>query len=124
MHEGNDRVLGMTPMQTGLRQHGAASAWLREFEPLPDSQLRQIVRLHTDEGARRQGDAGRLLRDLCIEADIAATVLVIEPKAYADAPLDDDALAAWYRRYGFKAIQSDPITLMARSPRAAANGTH
>lgn len=79
--------------------------------------IRLIRGLYTDPAKRRLGDARYLMCEICVEADMQKTVLVLEPKADDDGPLDDTALENFYRRFGFQVIQRGAVTLMARQPR-------
>ena len=65
------------------------------------------VRVPDDE--QRQGHGTRLLRALCVEADAGGWVLVLEPA--------EQWHEAWYGRFGFRRIQSEPVVLLMRSAR-------
>jgi len=110
------------PMELGPRSHQGASLSLELFGPMPDDYLRQIVRLQTDPERRRQGDATRLLRMTCDEADVNETVLVLSAAPFGPAPVDGAHLAAWYRRFGFRLVQSAPMLLFARQNRRVVRG--
>jgi ribosomal protein S18 acetylase RimI-like enzyme len=92
--------------------------------PLPNlDRLRQITGVFTDPDKRRQGHARWLMCEVCVEADQAGTVLLLEPDPFEDdAPLDAGALELFYRRFGFRVIQREPCVLMAREPRVSHSG--
>jgi hypothetical protein len=120
----NDSTL-IAPMTIGLRRYQGATARLAQLPALLDDRVLQILSLETADYRRRMGDAAKLLKMLVEEADISSTVLVLEPRPYrGDSPLDAQALIAWYRRYGFRTIQTEPIILMSRAPRIASSTRH
>ena len=97
-------------MRLGKRQLGAASCVLGPSAALP-AHLRDVVEVSevfVPEWHRRKGIASRLLRQVCDDADAHGKVLMLMPDG-------DDWLPAWYARFGFVAIQNNPV-LMARQP--------
>jgi hypothetical protein len=70
------------------------------------------------------GDASKLLKIICQEADLTGTILVLQPKPGDDCPLDATHLAYWYRRYGFSVIQTEPVVLMSRVARQVKSRLH
>lgn len=67
----------------------------------------ELVKLYTDEASRRNGYASELMLDVCDDADITGTVLMLRPV---------DGMELFYSRFGFARIQTKPVTLMARMP--------
>lgn len=118
----------MITMDLGSRSLDGASLVLTQLVGATNDvadRIRVIVRMQTTEECRRKGAATRLLKQVCGEADLYETVLVLTPAAFLDAPIDDTHLAAWYRRFGFNAIQTEPVVLMARQFRKTPHGrTH
>lgn len=106
-------------MNLGIRSEGAASLMIEPGLPPFDkeAQMRTITKLRTAPEARRKGDARWLLCEVMVEADKERTVLVLEPKPDEGGPLDVEELELWYRRFGFRVVQREPITLMVRPPR-------
>lgn len=116
----NDHVDPPAWMDMGTRAYEGASLLIAPLTGIEESmtnQVRLIVRMQTDPDCRRQGHATKLLRQVCMEADDALTVLVLTPTPFLDAPLNATALAVFYRRFGFETIQTDPTVLMSRAPR-------
>lgn len=104
-------------MQIGHRTYNGADLRISQG-PIDEDNCRLISHVHTMAEHRRKGDASKLMRNVCMEADENGTVLVLEPKAPEhDKPMDDIDLQLWYRRYGFERIQSEPVVLMMRAPR-------
>lgn len=108
-------------MPIGERVQAAARVQIDAFDHPSlgkDNERVRLVRgLWTDPAARRRGDARFLMCEICVEADNQGTVLVLEPKADENAPLDNAQLENFYRRFAFRVIQRAPVTLMARQPR-------
>lgn len=107
-------------MNQGPRTLGAASLQVRTCKALPKSmreQTREIAHLHCDRDSQQQGEASKLLHQVCTEADDAGITLVLWPNPYGDdIALSQAQLIAWYaRRFGFVQIQPSP-PLMARAP--------
>lgn len=92
---------------TGERRHGTATLKLAISRALPKrmrSKVREVIGLHTPTKDRGNGLASYLMSSVCYEADQHSIVLLLTP---------DSGLDAFYRQFGFKAIQNNP-TLMAR----------
>lgn len=109
----------MTP---GERAHGHSRLTIKVVEGQGFTEdeaqrVRMIVGLHTDKGYRRKGDATRLMKQVCGEADEDGTLLLLEPKPDDEAELDEFILQNFYRRFGFTRVQKQPIVLMARKGR-------
>lgn len=103
----------MDGMKLGKRRIGHASLMLSHSKALPEnlSAIVEISQVTTAEGHRRKGNATRLLKDVCNEADESGTVLMLMPDG-------EDWLTDWYEKHGFQTIQTAPL-LMARPPRNA-----
>lgn len=109
----------MTP---GERTNGHARVRIELADKiglLPEEaeRARLVVGLFTDRGYRKKGDATKLLRQICGEADEDGTLLLLEPKSDDDAEFDEFLLQNFYRKFGFTRIQKEPIVLMARRGR-------
>lgn len=68
--------------------------------------IREVLSVFTPEPDRRKGYATALLRAVCEEADKYGKVLMLTAS---------DELTPFYRKFGFKVIQGEPV-LMARRP--------
>lgn len=99
-------------MQVGLRKWKSAS--LRIGEPDIPAHMRPHMREVLDVKSEnpRNGDATRLLYQVCAEADKAFTTLLLMPAAF-DAGMNTEQLEKWYAKFGFERIQDEPV-LMAR----------
>lgn len=109
-------------MIPGERAQGHSRLTVKEvegegFTPEEAQRVRMIVGLHTDRGYRRKGDATRLMKQVCGEADEDGTLLLLEPKPDDDAEFDEFLLQNFYRRFGFTRVQKAPVVLMARKGR-------
>ena len=91
--------------------------------PKMRGKLREIVGLVVLPGARQEGRASALMREVCGQADAHGIVLVLTVVAdpFSAPAMSAPELAGWYsRRFGFKGIESSGTTvLMAREPNAA-----
>lgn len=78
---------------------------------------REIAHLHCERDSQHQGEATKIMHEVCQEADDADITLVLWPKPYGDdIALSQTQLIDWYaRRFGFQQIQPNP-PLMARMP--------
>ena len=97
-------------MKLGKRQLGAASCRLGTSDALP-AHLRDVIEVSdvfVPEWHRRKGIASRLMQQVCDDADTFGNVLMLMPG-------ESEWLPAWYERFGFVAIQNNPV-LMARQP--------
>lgn len=106
-------------MQTGPRVLGSASLNVRVSVALPArmrDRTREITKLQTAADSQHTGEAGRLMEQVCDEADTHGITLVLWPRPFGDIALSEAQLIAWYaRRFGFVQIQPDP-PMMARMP--------
>lgn len=91
-----------------------------ELPPHMDK-VREVTRLWTAPGNRKQGYATELLKQVCGEADMLGYVLMLQPKEFGRSEGLKD-LAKWYERFGFVKIQNNPV-LMARAPEFKATVT-
>lgn len=75
----------------------------------------------TDPANRGKRLATAALQLLLHLSDNSGFALDVIPRSF-DGPLDDDALAAWYRRHGFRPITTPPDTgrEMRREPSGSA----
>ncbi len=97
--------------------------------PADMERVRELTRVWTEPGSRKQGYATELVQTVCDEADASNVVLILQPKSFGDAwtkgagakdqgaylALKSEKLEGWYRRFGFVRTQSNPV-LMARAP--------
>lgn len=97
--------------------------------PSDMDRVREVSRVWTEPGSRKQGYATELMSTVCDEADSEGVVLILQPKPFGDRwpkgagakdqsaylALKAEKLEAWYRRFGFIRTQSNPV-LMARAP--------
>jgi GNAT superfamily N-acetyltransferase len=83
-----------------------------------DSESVRVIRmLRTEPERRRKGDATFLMAQVCVEADNARKILLLDAIPYEEgAPLDEGGLMLFYSRFGFKRISDDAPT-MVREPR-------
>lgn len=106
----------MDVVNPGERTHKQASLRVVESDAMPEDmrgQIREIVSLTSANP--RKGHATTLMWTVCHEADQDRTVLILQPKRFADGELDDEKLVRWYSKFGFRTIQQEPV-LMARQP--------
>lgn len=75
-----------------------------------------ITEVQTSREARGRGHARELMREVLADADREGAVLGLaaQPDGSIGA-LDEAALANWYRRLGFKELETDPA-VMVRNP--------
>lgn len=106
-------------MKYGERTFGHASLRLCSPSALPLHMRGKVVELRslrTDPEQRRQGHADQLLRLVTVEAERSKKFLLIkvEPEAESVGPggPDREALAAFYDRHGFVAIQPEPLLMV------------
>lgn len=107
-------------MNQGPRTLGSASLQIRISKALPREmrdQTREIAHLHCERESQNHGEATKLMRQVCDEADAANITLLVWPNPYGeDIALSQGQLIEWYaRRFGFVQIQPNP-PLMARMP--------
>lgn len=93
----------------GKRSHEGAKCRIGYTMAVPvemRGKIREVNSLHTEPGMRGKGQATKLMREVCAEADKCDKVLILLP--------DDDKLMAWYQKFGFELIQQDPKMIMMR----------
>lgn len=103
-------------MNLGPRTNDHASLKLVKPRALPPHMQGDVVELtglRTAPAHRGQGYAGDLLRDVCLEADMAQRFLFLCVNPGGGLTLKD--LTQFYMRHGFMPIQANPI-LMIRPP--------
>jgi hypothetical protein len=104
----------------GLREHKSAQlprTHLRGRRLCPKvmrDQTREIVGLESTNP--RKGYATTLMWSVCHEADTAGITLILQPRPFGDAALDEGKLERFYMRFGFVVFQKEPVVLMARTP--------
>lgn len=108
----------MDAMKVGWRRYGASRLFVRKSTAFPKAMqpfIREVRSVETPIQHQRQGLATMLLRNVCAEADRAGMVLVLWPAPWgANESMNTEQLAEWYKKFGFEAIQSNPV-LMARA---------
>lgn len=93
----------------GKRTHEGAKCRIGYTMAVPTNMrghIREVSSLHTEPGMRGKGQATKLLKQVCEEADKCGKVLILLP--------DDEKLVAWYQKFGFEIIQQEPKMLMMR----------
>jgi len=99
-------------MKTGLIVHGAASCQVDKSPALPEGIL-ELSRLFVPEILRRSGLATKLLVAVCADSDRSKTPIAL--MIDKEKPL---WLVNMYEKHGFEVIQSEPVCIMARRPKA------
>jgi GNAT superfamily N-acetyltransferase len=105
-------------MKTGTLQLGNASLHLGYPQIVPGDLrgfAREITEFYVPEEFRGKGEGTELLKDVCEQADQNKILLVLIA--------DTLKLAMYYERFGFVAIQKEPM-LMVRSPKSAEMVVH
>ena len=100
-------------LKYGERKHGGARLTLARPRALPEHMRGPIVEvrgLRTAVAARGRGDAGALMLETTVEADVAGVVLFlcVEP----EEGVERDRLLAFYVRNGFLPIQAEPLLMV------------
>ena len=104
-------------MNPGIRKLKSASLRVARPVGLPhemQEQIRELIDMHSAN--QRKGHATALLKAVCKEADTEWLTLMVQVQPFDDG-MDMDKLKRWYERLGFVEVQSQPVILMARSPR-------
>jgi len=97
-------------MKPGTIQLGNASLHIGYPQIVPGNLrgfAREITEFYVPEEFRGKGEGTELLKEICTQADEKRIMLVLIA--------DTEKLAMYYERFGFMAIQKQPI-LMARCP--------
>lgn len=105
-------------MPRGPRVYRTASLLIDSTDAVPQHMrwgVREVSSLQVPLEDRRKGYATALMQMIAVEADRAAMVLMILPAPYQEGGLTQEQLEAFYARFGFVKIQTEP-TLMARQP--------
>lgn len=76
--------------------------------------IREVSKVYTDAGHRKQGYGTQLMQQVCEFADLNNFVLILTPSPQANT-ITKDKLMDWYKRFGFVKTQDSPV-LMARAP--------
>jgi hypothetical protein len=92
------------------------------LSPQAAKHCKQVTHIQTPEQDRNKGQATALLKQIGLMADLNNWALVLKPESYADSPLDDQSLIAWYLRNGFAELQPAPELLLFRAPKRRING--
>ena len=103
-------------MEAGLLAQGHASLKLSPLAGMEDRQLLQISDLKVDEEHQNQGEATRLMEEVCRRADMSMFLLILSPQPFNNGPLSAQNLQRWYGKFGFKVVQDKPV-LMCRDPK-------
>jgi len=104
-------------MKPGKRTSGPASLLLTYCPSLPSpvrGRALEVTHVVTPVADRRKGHASALLKSVCAEADAAGKLLLLFPKPFDVPELTGEQLASWYGRFGFSAIQVEPVVMMVR----------
>ena len=94
-------------MKLGKREYSQASCWIRMMADLPSSLqdgVRLIHDLQTPKGMRGKGLGTKILDQVCKEADLDGTTLILMP--------DSDKLEKWYNGFDFKRVQDNPVLMI------------
>jgi len=105
-------------MKTGTIQLGNASMHIGYPQIVPGNlrgHAREITEFYVPEEFRGKGEGSELMKDVCEEADAKNILLVLIA--------DTVKLAMYYERFGFIAIQKDPM-LMIRAPKNEKTAVH
>ncbi len=95
-------------MKPGPRRYGLATLSIAIPQALPErmqGQVRELIQVHVPEANRHQGLASELLTRTVKEARRTRTTLMLIAEA---------SLEGFYQRFGFKAIQRDPVLMVCR----------
>ena len=90
-----------------------------KLSPLPGMEgrdLLQITELATQPFWQNEGEATRLMQEVCRRADMSNFILVLTPEPFGRKPLSAEQLEKWYGKFGFDRIQDKPV-LMCREPK-------
>lgn len=104
-------------MKYGQRTNGYASLNIRVAKALPMSMRGKVVELSalkTIGEHRHGGHATDLMCQVCVEADLKDTFMMICVEPDDDCPLSMTELSNWYMRFNFVPIQTTPVVLMVR----------
>lgn len=103
-------VLGYYALVAGQLRHEGATPSVRKGQsrhfPIP---IALLARLAVDSRHQRQGLGATLLRDALVRVQVASAEVAV--RAVVVHAIDDQA-AAFYQRFGFRALAPTPRTLM------------
>lgn len=103
-------------MEAGLLAIGHSSLKLSPMAGMESKHVLTISSLKTAQEHRKEGEATKLMNEVCRRADMSQFLLVLTPARFDDGPLDDKELERWYAKFGFHRIQDKPV-LMCREPK-------
>lgn len=103
-------------MRYGERKFGGATCTVKAALGLPkdmQKDVREIVEVYTDPLRRGQGDATKMLHQICKEADAKRMVLMLTVEPFSEnQALSKDQLLEWYTTtFDFNTIQAEPLIL-------------
>ena len=108
--DAHDAVLGYYTLVAGQLQHERATAAVRKGQsPHFPTPIALLARLAVDGTNQGQGVGAALLRDALSRIQVASTEVAV--RAVVVHAIDEQA-AAFYRRFGFRALAPTPRTLM------------
>jgi ribosomal protein S18 acetylase RimI-like enzyme len=102
-------------MKPGKIKHDHASVRVSYSQAIPvhmRGQVRELSGLVVDSAQRGHGHAKALMQQVMTEADQAGVFLLVIVEPFDDAPMETDALSAWYERMGFVEIQHQPKVMV------------
>lgn len=105
-------------MKIGERKHGHAKCMVSFCSALPEYMrqgVREISALETDPHHRRNGDATKLMNEICADADTRKMILVLTVQPFGVLPrLSGPQLVAWYMKFGFNPLPNGSTIMLAR----------
>ena len=108
-------------MRPGRRELNTASLLVTLSEAVPKHMrpaTREVSELFVPAADRRKHLATALMNFICQEADANGITLLLIARPYGEDGPDEDALVAWYERFGFASLQDTSKGLfMARQVR-------
>ena len=102
-------------MKLGSYQVGHASLKVNVAKALPihmRGKVYEISHVRTEPEYRGQGHANDLMLRACFDADLAGKFLMVHVEPDTDSPMDMNSLAGFYSKFGFGAIQADPLLMV------------
>lgn len=105
-------------MKIGERKHGHAKCMVSFCSALPEHMrqgVREISALETDPHHRGEGDATKLMKEICADADARRMILVLMVQPFGVLPrMSGPQLIAWYMTFGFQPLPNGTTTMLAR----------
>ena len=123
----NNSLTPLQRMAPTSRTLCASKCQLRVCAQLPEVLQAVTLEIHqvwTDPESRAQGNATKLLQQVCCDADLHHITLIVQVKAYEGGKngLSQPRLKKWYaNKFGFQVVQENP-TIMARPPCGRSDG--